>query len=263
MGFKEVCKSIKDLKVQGAFNVAIAGVKAMNLKGFSAKKLLSLRPTEPMLRNSLKFARKNGTKKTFEYFANTKKKYIKYGVRKIPSKGIVFTHCHSSSVMAVLKAAKDSGKKFEVYNTETRPRFQGRKTSKELLKHKIKVTTFVDAAAMRALKKSKVMIIGADAILKNGDAVNKIGSEMFSHIAEELKVPVYIVTSAWKFSSRSVKIEQRDLKEVWKKAPKKLKIRNPAFEIIEAKHIKGIISELGILKPKKFVKKVRKKYKWI
>ena len=68
MKFKEVCRDIKSLKIQGAYNVAVAGIKAIKLKGFSAKKLLDLRATEPALRNGLKFAKKFGAEKALEHF---------------------------------------------------------------------------------------------------------------------------------------------------------------------------------------------------
>jgi len=55
-----------------------------------------------------------------------------------------------------------------------------------------------------------------------------------------------------------VRIEERNFKEVWKKAPKKIKVRNPAFELIPRKYIKGIISEYGVLKYEAFVKKADK-----
>ena len=86
---------------------------------------------------------------------------------------------------------------------------------------------------------------------------------MFSEIAYTDKVPVYIVTQGWKFSNRPVKIEEREREEVWKKIPKGVKLKNPAFEIINSKFINGIISEFGILKPNVFVKKVKANYKWI
>lgn len=264
MKFKEVCKDIKSLKIQGAYNVAVAGIKAMKLKGFDSKKILALRPTEPALCNGLKFAKRFGINKALAHFEDSKARYTKYGVKKIPQKGIVFTHCHSSSVISVLKKAYDKGKRFSVYNTETRPKYQGRKTSRELLKYGIKVTEFVDSAAMEALKEAKIMIIGCDAVLKDGRIINKIGSGMFVEIAYDLKVPVYVVTDSWKFSNRSVKLEERNIKEVWKKAPNKLNIQNPIFEIIShPEHVRGIISELGVLSPKKFVKKVQKVYPWI
>lgn len=267
MKFSDVCRKIKNLEIQGAENIAKAGVKALSLKGASVKKLLSLRPTEPMLRNSLKFAKKFGVEKTFEHFKEAKKKITKLGVKKI--KGIVFTHCHSSTVVGILKEAKKQGKRFEVFNTETRPKYQGRITARELSKAGIKVTNVVDAAAGIALRKTKVMrktdvmLIGSDAILSNGDVINKVGSGMFAEIAYNHKIPVYIATDSWNFSPRNVEIERRAFDEVWKKAPKNMKIKNPAFEIINGKFIRAIVSELGILKPKKFVKKVSKEYPWI
>jgi ribose 1,5-bisphosphate isomerase len=266
MGFKEVCRDIKSLKIQGAENVAIRGIKALSMQNADVKTLLSLRPTEPMLRNAVKFYKENGEEKTLEHFESSMKKLVRYGVRKV--RPVVFTHCHSSSVVNILKEAKKT-KKFEVYNTETRPLFQGRKTSKELSKIGVKVTEVVDSAGgialrrTRFMKKSDVMMIGADAVLKDGRVINKVGSGLFAEIAYYHKIPVYICSDSWKFSNRSVKIEERSFKEVWEKKPRGVKIKNPAFEVVESKYITGIISELGVLNPKKFVKKVQKVYKWI
>ncbi len=265
MHFKDIIKKIKEVKIQGATNIAIAGIKSMSLKGFSSKKLLQVRPTEPMLKNALKFAKKYGQEKAIENIFWSQKKIIKYGYKKV--KPVVFTHCHSSTVVNILRYAEEKGKNFKVYNTETRPLYQGRKTARELAKVGINVTQVVDAAAGIAMtlnhKKKHVVFFGADAILKNGDVINKIGSGMFANIAYDYKIPVYICADSWKFSSRSVELEKRGFKEVWKKLPKHVRIINPAFETINNKYIKGIISELGILKPKNFVKKIKKKYKWI
>ena len=177
----------------------------------------------------------------------------------------ILTHCHSTNVLQALIYAKKHGKRFEVFNTETRPLFQGRKTAKQLSKANIKVTMIADNAVGDALEKggtlekADVLIIGADALLKNGDVINKIGSNMFAEIAHDNKVPVYILADSWKFSRRPVKIEERAHKEIWKYAPKHVKIKNPAFETVKAKYIKAIVSELGILEPKAFVKAAQKK----
>jgi translation initiation factor 2B subunit (eIF-2B alpha/beta/delta family) len=159
--------------------------------------------------------------------------------------------------------AHDNKKKFQVYNTETRPLFQGRKTARELKKAGINVTMFVDSALGVALsheqktKKVNKIFIGADAILKDG-VYNKIGSEVIAQIAKNQKIPVYVVADSWKYSSHEVSSEQRDEDEVWEKAPKNLKIENPAFEFIEKKYIKGIISELGVLGHTEFIAKRQK-----
>lgn len=266
MNFKQLCKKIKDLKIQGARDIAEAGIRATKLKDFSKKEILSLRPTEPTLKHGIEYAEKYGIKNALNYFKKTQDKINKTGYKKV--KNVVFTHCHSTTVVDLLRYAKKKRQKFEVFNTETRPMYQGRKTARELANAGIKVTMIADVAAGIALRKSKTMkktdvvFFGADAVLKTGDVVNKVGSGMFSEIAYDHKIPVYIVTQGWKFTNRPIKLELREREEVWKKAPKNVKIKNPAFEIINSKYITGIISEFGILKPKAFVKKVKAKYKW-
>lgn len=267
--FARICKDIKEVKIQGAENIAVAGVKAMKLKGASVKKLLSLRLTEPLLRNSLRAYGLFGEKFVLDHIESSRNEFISHGKKIINSSQIIFTHCHSSSVIRILKEAKKQGKKFDVINTETRPLYQGRKTAEELSNVGIKVTNIVDSAAGDALtkggkiKKADLMIIGCDAILSDGSIINKIGSGMFAELAYMHKIPVYAVGNSWKFSSGNVKIEERNFKEIWKNASKRIKIKNPAFEKIDKRHITGIISELGILTPDEFVRAVKKKYPWI
>ena len=80
---------------------------------------------------------------------------------------------------------------------------------------------------------------------------------MFAEIAKDHKIPIYVVADSWKFSKRPVKIEERAHQEVWKNAPKHIRIKNPAFERVESKYITAIVSELGILKPKEFARKMK------
>jgi len=54
-------KDIKSIKIQGAYHIAVAAInawtKAKNKKE-AARKLTAARPTEPMLRNSLRYLEK-------------------------------------------------------------------------------------------------------------------------------------------------------------------------------------------------------------
>jgi len=265
--FNKICKDIKDIKIQGARNIAKAALYAYSIyPSFSSKKkLLSLRPTEPMLVNVLNRIEKENYKKILRRFDEAQKKINQNVLKIIKNKPTIFTHCHSTNVVQALIYAKKHGKKFQVYIAETRPLFQGRKTAKELEKAGIKVTMFADSAAALALEKenqkdkiySDVVFFGADAILKNG-AINKIGSGMFAEIAKASKIPIYIIADSWKFSSKDVKIEERNFHEVWKNVPRHIKIKNPAFELIKKKYIKAIVSELGILSYEQFLKRVKK-----
>jgi translation initiation factor 2B subunit (eIF-2B alpha/beta/delta family) len=145
---------------------------------------------------------------------------------------------------------------FKVYNTETRPLYQGRKTSRELSRAGIDVTNVVDSAAAIVINSSTLVFLGADALLKDS-VINKVGSGMFTQIAKDLRVPVYIVADSWKYSHKKVKIEQRDFKEVW--GTKQIHIKNPAFEPIKLENITKIITELGIMTYKDFLKKVSRR----
>ncbi len=259
----KIVSKIKKIKIQGARNIAKAALKAYFLSPNerTKKKLIKARPTEPMLVNTLEKADKLGKKKILEHFDKSQEKINKEVFKIIKKADVVFTHCHSSNVINALIYCKEKGKKFEVYNTETRPLFQGRKTSKELRKKKIKVTQFVDSALGIALskeqgtKKADVVFLGADAILASG-VINKVGSEVISNIARDNKIPVYIVADSWKYTDK-VKLEERNFQEIWKNRGK-IKIRNPAFEKIDKKYISYVISELGKLKLDEFIKKVKK-----
>jgi ribose 1,5-bisphosphate isomerase len=262
---QKIYSDIKTVKIQGATNVAKAAVKAYLLKPDKKNKerLMELRPTEPALSNALNFLKKWPKEKVLGHFKNAQDKINKLVYKIVKNKEVIYTHCRSTNVVKALLYAKKKGKKFEIYNTETRPLYQGRKTARELGKAGIKVTTFVDAATAIALekkqetKKADLILLGADAILKDG-VINKVGSGMIAELAYLHKIPLYVVADSWKFSPKNVKIEERDFQEVWEKAPKRIKIRNPAFEKVDKKYVKAIISEYGILKYSEFVKKTKK-----
>ena len=147
----------------------------------------------------------------------------------IRNKDVIFTHCHSTNVINALIYAKKKGKKFEVYNTETRPLFQGRRTARELKKAGIKVTMFVDSALGVALskeqgtKKATKVFLGADALLKKG-IINKVGSEVIAKIAKSEKIPVYVIADSWKFTKKKIPLENRKLNEVWGNVPRGLRL---------------------------------------
>ena len=301
--YETIIHDIKCLKIQGAINVAKSAVEAFENKFNELyeknnsdiqnlvkellvikKELFALRSTEPALRNALnrifygvKYTLDSKELKTIintninyvkKHFSESKKLITKFGSKRLSNGMTIFTHCHASTVTGTLIEAAKNKIKFDVCNTETRPLFQGRITAKELSDNNIKVEHYVDSAARIALKKCDLMLIGADAILSDGTVVNKIGSEMFSEIANKYDVNVYVCTDSWKFDPETIygndeKIEMRDQKEIWDNIPKNVTVKNYAFEKIHSSLITGIISELGIYKPDVFVSEVLNKYPWM
>ncbi|MBN2101771.1 MAG: hypothetical protein JW716_02795 [Candidatus Aenigmarchaeota archaeon] len=284
-----VIKDIKSLKIQGANAVALSSVEALRdaVKPDSneiekleeyAKKLILSRPTEPFLRNCISYIQHNFKKDgedirdscdyVIAHIKDSDKLIAEIGENKIKDGMSVFTHCHSSTVMSILKLAKDKGKNFIVYNTETRPFFQGRTTAKELADYGIEVSHMVDSAGRIGIKKADMALIGCDAITSEGRVINKIGSELFAEIASRYDVPFYVCSDSWKLDPASVfgfeeEIEQRNPDEVWEKRPKNVTIFNPAFEIINPGLVTGIISEMGVFRPELFVDEVQEKYPFL
>ncbi len=83
MDFEGVIKAIRDVKIQGATNVAKAatGALLLNHDSASVRKLLNLRPTEPTLRNSVMFALSfkdlaEGVNASINYFDDAEKKIL-------------------------------------------------------------------------------------------------------------------------------------------------------------------------------------------
>jgi ribose 1,5-bisphosphate isomerase len=298
--FERILRDIKSVNIQGAENVAKASIEAL-MGYFSGKKfrktdvffskfstvsrrLMGARPTEPLLRNSIRFVEKEigsegepeelmkrmfgACRQVMYHYEVAEKSIADIGSNKVENGMRIFTHCHSSSVTGALKRAKEKGTKFGVYNTETRPLFQGRITAKELAKAGIRIKHFVDSGARVALKEADMMFIGADAITSEGKVINKIGSEMFALVAEKYGVPVYVLSDSWKFDPQSIygipePIEKRSSKEVWLKPPKGVEISNIAFERVDPDLISAIISELGVYTPENFVSEVKRTYPWL
>ena len=81
--FSKICRDIKSVKIQGATNVAIAGLKAYCLKPTKSSKkiILSLRPTEPALQNAIKIAESSSVENALNHFQNAQE-FINYFVLK-------------------------------------------------------------------------------------------------------------------------------------------------------------------------------------
>ncbi len=293
---------IKRLEVQGARNVAIAAIRAIEkmasetrtkskaefLKELSeAKEILFVsRETEPLMRNAVRWIMdqversdkkrvldlskiiSSASKRFLENLEETKEKIAEIGARRIKNDSVVFTHCHSSTVTHLLKRARQKGKSFEVICTETRPRFQGRLTAKEMIESGVKTTLILDSATRFFMNQVSLVIVGADAITSQGNVINKIGTSMIALAAHEARTPFYVVSELLKFDPVTIygdyeKIEERSPNEIWNNPPKSLNIRNPAFDVTRRDFIHGIICEEGIISPHSIIEVMYRKYPWI
>ncbi len=205
----------------------------------------------------------------------------RHGMRLIPHGCTVLTHCNAGwlafvdigSATAPLYAAQAAGRKFLVLCDETRPRCQGASlTAWELAQQGVPHKVIVDNAAGHLMQRGKIdlVIVGADRVLgRTGDVANKIGTYTKAVLAHRHRIPFYVAiplsTIDWKLSSGlAIPIEERDEAEVlgaWGVASgrRRTYVRtanpsssalNPAFDVTPAELITGIITPVGIIRPK-------------
>jgi ribose 1,5-bisphosphate isomerase len=180
---------------------------------------------------------------------------------------VILTICNSDTVVRILKAAKSQGKGFKVFACETRPRYQGHITAKELSAAGLDVTLIVDSAANFTMRQKGVtkVFVGADTVYASGQVINKIGTSQVAQMAHALGLAVYVCTETLKFYPYSVhgatvEIEERDTKEV--ADIKGVNVFNPAFDITDPHSITGIITEDGVIEPAMVDGIIREKYAW-
>ena len=259
----ELVADIKSLRIQGAKQIAIESLKFLRTlvkkKGFgkefskAAEKLEKARPTAVVLHNCLKIVRKeksvDTTNKLLRRLNSSTKEISVRGSKLIKNSSVIMTHCHSGEALSVIKQAWKEGKKIKVYATETQPKEQGIKTAKELAKMKIPVILIVDSAIEFFIKDVDMVIVGTDAIRKEG-IVNKIGTYPMAVVAWEHKKPFFVVGNTLKLDNRKkLIIEERNPQEIYEEHMKTLEIRNPAFDVTPWKYVKRVVTEKGIMTP--------------
>jgi methylthioribose-1-phosphate isomerase len=191
---------------------------------------------------------------------------------------------------APLYTAQAQGKRFHVFCDETRPRCQGATlTAWELAQQGISHQVIADNAAGHLMQRGKIdlVIVGSDRTLgRTGEVANKIGTYTKAVLAHRHRIPFYVAiplsTIDWNLKSgRDIPIEEREESEVlgaWgtirtlqspatglkrsggrglldarayvRVANPTSGALNPGFDVTPAELITGIITPLGIFKPR-------------
>jgi len=296
-----VAERIRSLEIQGATNIAISAVKALSneLRDFEGSKeevdqvlteatrmLVEARATEPLMRNGLNYVKSQLTAedpssrdsfkevvsqiegRVLEMYQGGRRRIMEIGAKRIKDGDIILTHCHSSAVTGTLMLAHEMGKEFKVINTETRPKYQGRITSKEMVEAGIDTTMIVDSAARHYMKEIDFVIVGCDALTSEGNIINKIGTSQVALAAYEARIPFYVLGTLLKFEPITIHghyeaIEERNTDEIWADPPEGLKIRNPAFDVTRRDYVSGLISEEGLISPHSILEAIHRHYPWI
>ncbi len=155
----------------------------------------------------------------------------------------IITISNSKTVFEILKLLQKDQPKLEIIVSESRPKLEGRIIADKLSKQNISVELITEAAMASNIPNVDAALIGSDAILKNNNAVNKIGSFQLAVLCKHYSVPFYVVVDKQKYSSNN-NFEQEEMshEEIWRNSNPRIKIKNLYFEEVDKKYITKIFS---------------------
>jgi methylthioribose-1-phosphate isomerase len=184
----------------------------------------------------------------------------------------ILTHCNAGALatagygtaLGVIRSAfRRYHGHLHVLVDETRPWLQGaRLTAWELQVEGIPYHVISDNMAGHFMSRGEIqgVVVGADRIAANGDTANKIGTYTVAVLAQANGIPFY-VAAPLSTVDRSIAdggqipIEERDPDEVLcvagrRVCPPGAAARHPAFDVTPAHLISGIVTEVGVLRPR-------------
>ncbi|HIE05566.1 MAG TPA: S-methyl-5-thioribose-1-phosphate isomerase [bacterium (Candidatus Stahlbacteria)] len=288
----DVYKAIKEMNLRGAPLIGVAAAYGVAVEAFqdsnrqhlkkTIKLLRSARPTAVNLNWALdrmadviKRTRKGLSEKLLEEARKIELEdkesctaMGRFGARLVKNGARILVHCNAGALattgigtaLAVIYTAKEEGKEFQVFCTETRPYLQGaRLTSWELKKNGIIPTLICDSAVASIMGDIDLVIVGGDRIARNGDTANKIGTRTIAIVAKEHRVTFIVVAPISSFdpdlpNGDKIPIEYRDEEEVTsikgeRIATPGINVLNPSFDVTPAKYITSIVTDRGIAIP--------------
>ena len=154
----------------------------------------------------------------------------------LPGEGSILTHSYSSTVLRSLELGFKGGRRLHVYATESYPGLEGKQFAKELIALGVPVTLIADSAVSAVMRNVKLVLVGADSVLRDGSLVHKTGTMDIGVSAKKYGVPLYSTCESVKFSVRDFLGEP-------------LQLQSALFDVTPPDLISGYITELGRLAP--------------
>ena len=192
----------------------------------------------------------------------------------VPNNATVLTHGWSRVVAGILcQAAKT--KNFDVIILEGRPDAAGAKAAQYYSQHsQIPVRLVLDSAMGTIMEQVDMVLVGAEAVVENGGAVNKVGTFSLACCAQACRKPFYVAAESYKFA-RLYPLRQADLPDniaepfdfcdttahssnkaaaegdkVEKlKLHENIQVDNPSVDFTPSKFITLLFTDLGVLTP--------------
>ncbi|OLZ41288.1 initiation factor 2B [Natrinema saccharevitans] len=159
----------------------------------------------------------------------------------------LLVHDYSSTVQAALEQATDAGKTVDVYVTEARPRYLGRKTARELAAMDgVDATLITDGAHGIYLAECDRVVVGMDCIVED-TLYNRVGTFPIASTADRLDVPVTVLGASSKIVSEGFVFENehRSSSEVMAEPADGFAVENPAYDATPVDLLESVVTDEG------------------
>lgn len=174
----------------------------------------------------------------------------------IKSGSTVLFHSYSGSLVQVLTRAAERCTDLTFLCTESRPYRESLRIVAALADSAVSFVAYSDASMALAAADADLILVGADALFRDGSFANKIGSLPLALSARHVGTPYYVVTELSKLYSGDpddVAMEQRpggelaDDWELWRSG--RIAVRNQFFERVPAELVTAYLTDEGVLTP--------------
>ncbi|MCU4799571.1 translation initiation factor eIF-2B [Halobacteria archaeon HArc-gm2] len=162
---------------------------------------------------------------------------------------VLLTHDYSSTVLSAIRLATEQGSEFEVYVTEARPRFLGRRMTRKLAEiDAVDTHHIVDSAAGHYLAACERVLVGMDCVVDDV-LYNRVGTYPIAATANDVGVPVSVVGSAAKLIEGGFAFENefRSTAEVMREPADNFTIDNPAYDATPMRLVDSVITDESLV----------------
>ena len=164
----------------------------------------------------------------------------------------ILTHDYSSTLLAAVELAAGEGVRLDVYVTEARPRFIGRKTVRTLAGiDRVTPRLLTDAAAGHVLDSCDRVVVGMTCIVDE-TLYNRVGTLPIAATATERGVPLTVVGSSAKIiddGGFAFENEHRSTTEVMREPAEGFAVVNPAYDATPLGLVDTVVTDAGIETP--------------
>lgn len=183
-----------------------------------------------------------------EAVEKAKRRAAENGVELLPDGATVLTHDYSTTVLEAIELAVQEGHHLEVYVTEARPRFLGRKTARTLATmDRVDATLVVDSAAGLYLDECDRVVVGMDSIVDD-TLYNRVGTFTIAATAAELAVPMSVFGSSAKIIEEGFAFENdfRSSSEVMREPAEGFAVENPVYDATPTYLLENVVTDDGV-----------------